>query len=153
MEECLMNSQLFQGFSAQQITEVTALCTALTLDDGELLIEESDVQDRDLYLLCHGSVEIISKNAQSTSNEAVISKEHNELFGEMAWLSGEKRTASVRAYGRVQAIRIEGGAFFDYLQDHPDVGFLFMRRLSLMISRRLTEASNLLKQILWSSML
>jgi len=30
----------------------------------------------------------------------VISKEGNELFGEMAWLSGKKRTASIRCHGR-----------------------------------------------------
>lgn len=151
MVEDLEQSELFRGLSALQLAEVAQFCTRLILEDGEILIRESDRIDRDLYLLVRGSVEIVSNDSQSTSGEVVISKEDNELFGEMAWLSGKKRTASVRCHGPVQAVRINGEALLPYLRANPDLGFLFMHRLAVLVADRLSETNNLLKQILWNS--
>jgi len=153
MVEDLELSVLFRGFSVLQLSEIEPFCTLLVLEDGELLIQESDLDDRDLYLLCRGGVEIVSNDSQSTSSEVVISKADNELYGEMAWLSGKKRTASVRCHGGVEAIRIDGDALLEYFRRYPDLGFLFMHRLAVLLSQRLSDASSLLKQVLWNSTL
>jgi len=153
MVEELESFTLFQGFTALQLAEISSFCTVLRLEDGEILIHESEGDDSDLYLLCSGSVEVVSNNTKMTSDEVVISKEENELFGEMAWLSGKKRTASIRCHGSVKAIRIDGDALFKYLQASPELGFVFMHRLALLVTQRLGDSSSLLKQILWNNLL
>ena len=90
MNETLESISLFQDLSAQQLEEVGQFCTSLSLSDGDMLIRESERNDPDLYLLCNGCVEIVSRSAPITSGEVVISKEDKDVFGEMAWRHAQR---------------------------------------------------------------
>ena len=153
MNETLESISLFQDLSAQQLEEVGQFCTSLSLSDGDMLIRESERNDPDLYLLCNGCVEIVSRSAPITSGEVVISKEDKDVFGEMAWLTNAPRTASVRCHGAVQAIRVDGHALTEYLNTHTELGYVIMRRIALTLSHRMRGTDALLKQILWNTTL
>ena len=73
-----------------------------------------------------------------------------EIFGEIGWLLRGKRTATVRCIGDVEAIRINGDMFMQFLEQRPDVGFQVMRNITLLITKRLSQTNSLLKQILWN---
>jgi len=153
MIEDLEKVSLLRELSPQQLDEVSRFCTMLSLADGEMLIKESDKSGSDMYLLCKGRVEIVSSGSTITSGEVVISKEDKDVFGEMAWLTNAPRTASVRCHGNVQAIRIDGVALSEYLNGHPDIGYVIMRQIALTLSQRMQGTDALLKQILWNTML
>lgn len=153
MIEELEKVSLLRDLSPQQLEEVSRYCTLMSLGDGEMLIRESDKNGNDLYLLCQGSVEIVSNGNAITSGEVVISNQDKDVFGEMGWLTNAPRTASVRCHGGVQAVRVDGRAFGDYLSSHPEVGYLVMRHIALTLSRRMQGTDALLKQILWNTTL
>ena len=153
MTNNLEKVSLLHGLSRQQLTEVSLLCSELSLHDGDMLIQEADAANTDLYLLIQGSVEIVSNNSKITSSEVVISKEDIDVFGEIAWLTGSRRTASVRCHGNVLAIQIDGQKLHQYLNTHPEAGFIVMREIALIQSRRMQNTDSLLKQILWNSLL
>lgn len=153
MIDDLEKSSLFHDLSAEHLTDVSRFCAALSLSDGEMLIEESDENNKDLYLLCSGAVEIVSNSTLLTSNEVVISKEDMDVFGEIAWLTNRKRTASVRCHGSVRAIRVDGQALSDYLNNNSEPGYAVMRRIALTLSSRMVSTDSLLKQILWNTAL
>lgn len=142
---------LFQDVTVQQLGDIVGFCTRLALNDGDILIHEHEKQQFDLYVLCKGSVEVVSNNSPFVSGECVLSREHKDLFGEISWLSGHKRTATVRCHGEVEAVRIDGEALWQYLTDHPDVGFVVMRSVAKMMADRMAQTDGLLKQILWST--
>jgi len=151
--EELEKVSLFNELSYLQLEAISQFCQLLSLSDGDMLIRESDRNVSDLYLLCAGSVEIVSSATAIISGEVVISKQDKDLFGEMGWLTNAPRTASVRCHGSVQAIRVEGQALTKYLNNHPDVGFIIMRHIALTLSQRLQGTDALLKQILWNTTL
>jgi CRP-like cAMP-binding protein len=153
MKEDLEGISLFQDLSTQQLQEVAQFCTTLSLSDGDMLIHESERTDNDLYLLCSGSVEIVSASSRVTSGEVVISRQDKDVFGEVGWLTGSPRTASVRCRGQVQAIRVDGRALAKYLANHRDLGYLLMRHIALTLARRMQGTDTLLKQILWNTTL
>ena len=153
MIEALEKVSLFSELSAAQLAEVSRFCALLSLSDGDMLIKESDKDDIDLYLLCQGSVEIVSRSSPITSGEVVISKQDKDVFGEMGWLTNAPRTASVRCHGNVQAIRVDGRALNEYLNGHPEVGYIIMRYIALTLAQRMQGTDALLKQILWNSTL
>jgi len=153
MIEELEKVSLFKELSYLQLEAISQFCQLLNMTDGEMLIRESDKNVSDLYLLCAGSVEIVSSATAITSGEVVISKQDKDLFGEMGWLTAAPRTASVRCHGNVQAIRVDGQALSKYLHSHPDVGFIIMRHIALTLSQRLQGTDALLKQILWNTTL
>lgn len=144
---------LFHGLSVQQLEDVSQFCTLLYLADGDTLIEESASGAVDLYLLCKGSVEIVSNATSQTSDEVVISKQENDVFGEMAWLTRSPRTVSVRCCGAVQAICVDGEALRKYLDKHTEVGYIVMREIALTLARRMNDADSLLKLMLWNKTL
>lgn len=96
-------------------------------------------------------MEITTSSTGVTSNEAIISLHDKELFGEISWITGRKRTASVSCLGEAETIRIDGIEFMDYLQSHPKVGFIVMRNVATLVASSLGNTDQLLKQILWNS--
>ena len=153
MIEELEKVSLCQNLSPDQLDAVSRFCTPLFLSDGDMLIRESDQEDNDLYLLCTGSVEIVSNSSRITSGEVVISTEDKDVFGEMSWLTSAPRTASVRCHGNVQAIRVDGPALTNYLNSNSDVGYIIMQYVAMKLASRLQGTDSLLKQILWNTML
>ena len=147
----LEQTNFFRDLSLEQIEEIAPFCELLQLSDGEIMIQEGDKGGNDLFHLLSGSVEIVSNDTSILSNEVVLSKEEKELFGEISWLTNCKRTASVRCRGPVEAIRIEGKALMEFLEKNPDIGFLIMRRVALIMSERIEETDDLMKQILWNT--
>jgi CRP-like cAMP-binding protein len=143
--------QLFKDVSGEALKEINAFCTRLELEDGDAFISENDLHSRDLFLLCNGRVEIVTSSAGITSSESIISEQDKELFGEISWISGSKRTATVRCIGDVVAIRINGDQFMAYLQSHPETGFIVMRAIAGLVADSLSATNQLLKQILWNT--
>lgn len=153
MIEGLEGVSLFKELSIGQLEEVSQFCTLLNLSDGDMLIKESDRNAADLYLLCNGSVEIVSSGTQVTSGEVVISKEDKDVFGEMSWLTNAPRTASVRCHGAVQAVRVDGTALSEYLNSHAELGYVMMKQVAQTLAQRMQGTDALLKQILWNTTL
>jgi CRP/FNR family cyclic AMP-dependent transcriptional regulator len=144
--------QLFKELSGQALQEIDVFCTRLELEDGDTLISENDTRSRDLFILCSGRVEITTNSAGITSSESIIISQHDkELFGEIGWISGRKRTATVRCVGEVEAIHIDGEQFMTYLQSHPETGFIVMCAIARHVADSLSQTDQLLKQILWNT--
>ena len=142
---------LFSELNEQAIREIDRFCTRMELEDGYELISENDKQSNDLFILCSGRVEIVTRSSDATSSESILSQHDKELFGEISWITGRKRTATVRCVGEVEAIFIDGKKFMVYLQDHPDTGFLVMRAIACLVADSLNHTDQLLKQILWNT--
>ena len=146
----LERTNFFHDLSVDQLEEISPFCTLLQLNDGDILIKEGDQENRDIYHLWSGAVEIVSNDTSIISNEVVLSSEDNELIGEISWLTNGKRTATVRCKGDVEAVRIDGQALMEFLGKNTDIGFLIMRRIALIISGRMERTDSLMKQILWN---
>lgn len=151
MIEELEQVKLFKELSGQALQDIAAFCSRLELEDGDTFISENDPRSRDLYILCNGRVEIVTSSTGITSSESIISQQDKELFGEISWISGRKRTATVRCVGEAEAIRIDGEQFMAYLQSHTDTGFIVMRAVALLVADSLSQTDQLLKQILWNT--
>ena len=150
MIEALGNSSICENLDDFALDEIAKFCTRLELVAGDLLITENDGTGFDLFILCTGNVEIVSNKGDVSSGEVALSEKDTDLFGEIGWLQQKPRTATVRCLGDVDAIRINGDVFMQYLEQHPQVGFQVMRNIALLITKRLSRTDSLLKQILWN---
>lgn len=148
-----LHTYLFKDIEYASLQEIVKFSKRLTLHDGEVLIHENEMENFDVFVLCTGSVEIISSSSRTVSGDVVISKADMEVFGEISWITRRKRTATVRCRGDVEAVKIDGKIFMTYLEEHPEVGFDVMRHISRVLAERLVATDTLLKQILWNSTL
>ncbi len=142
---------LFKELDGQALEDISEFSTKLNLLDGEIVISENELQPFDLYVLCNGHVEVVSNSSDITSGEVTLSQQDKEIFGEISWLVGRKRTATIRSVGEVEIIRIDGQKLTNYLRTHPETGFIIMRAIANLLAESLSQTDQLLKQILWNS--
>lgn len=107
-------SPLFAGFAAQSLDALTASAEVVTLPAGRTLFRQGDVSD-DLYLLVRGAAYVL---AEQPDGEPKILDEvgGGALLGEIAMLSGEPRSASVRTASAATLVRIRRDALFPLLE-------------------------------------
>jgi len=151
ISDYLQNTAIFMDLTSRELDGLTLFCSRHEYYDGEVLIEENSDDNSDIFILIDGTVEVVSSETEASGNEAVVPKHDKDLFGEIGWLTGRKRTATVRCSGPVEIIRIDGAALKNYVEVNSRVGYCIMRRIAIMLSHNLAETSNLLKQILWNN--
>lgn len=114
----------------------------ITHEAGDLIFREG-TKAASCYVITQGKVRILKKTSKGENIPLGLVKP-GEFLGEMAMLSGERRSASAIAATRVKAIVIEHAEFVALLREqHP-----FASRLSLQISTLLaTRCHRLLRLI------
>ena len=123
--------------------------TAITVDDvmeampasrlvsyapTEIIFREGSLA-KDCYLILKGKVEV-QKKIQDGGELALATVTAGEFLGEMAMISGERRSASAMASTRVEAVVIRKVAFEALLKvKHPFVARLSLQFSALLASR------------------
>lgn len=105
---------LFAGCTGEEIAEVAAIADEIDLPVGRVLTTE--------HAVGREFVVIVSGSATVRQGESVVARlEAGDFFGEIALLTGRRRTATVVAESAVRALVIEGNAFLRLLEDAPAI--------------------------------
>lgn len=119
--------------------------------DGEYLFRKNDPADC-VYLIMSGNAEVVSDSASSEDESQVaLVRTEGELIGEMAVLSRQERTASIRAKGVLSVLCLEGEMFVQLLASNPDVALDVMRQLSDKLAQAHEANTQLQQQLLLST--
>ena len=105
---------------------------SLTFEDEETLFHAGDPADC-AYVIMEGEVEVLAETDAGVVVAARLGV--NELFGEMAVLTNEPRSATLRARGRLVAMRITDEMFIKLLAENPEVSLDVMRQLSRKLAK------------------
>ena len=84
------HAAFFRNFTKEQIKEMLTAVSILKFTKGEVIVAEGDIDDT-FYIILDGSVKIKKNDKDIASIVA------GECFGEMAYISGQARTATVLA--------------------------------------------------------
>lgn len=97
--------------------------------DGETVFEEGDTSN-DLYFIVAGSFDVFS------NGHPVASLQPDDLFlGEMSFLLGNRRSATVCSVGESRLLRISKEAFVEGIQRQPHYGIFLARLLAQRLTR------------------
>jgi len=122
LDNLLSSSTLFQAFSAKDREEIRGLFTEETAGEGDLIIQEG-AQGDSFYIIKRGEVEIFSSGPQGEAMSLGRLKE-GDFFGEIALLTGEPRTAAVKAVGAVELVRLGRKDFERMIAQHPEAQWI-----------------------------
>jgi len=119
---------LFAGLTLDQRSTVAEACAELTVDAGTSLVREGDFG--------HGAFAIVSGTADVVHDDAVLrSLGPGDMFGEIAVLSGGRRTASVVATTDMTLISVLNRDLWRIERDCPEIA----DALRVTIAERLGE--------------
>src|SRR6266481_4192637 len=135
----LRSEALFECLSDEQIQSLVQQSQVSHFGRGERVIREGAEGDS-MFVLLRGAAEVsISKNGTSIP---VATLKAPDCFGEMSLLTGERRTATVRAETDCQVMEIGKPVMAELLRASPDC----LERLSELLAKRKMETEGLLKE-------
>jgi CRP-like cAMP-binding protein len=141
MVEVLKGTDLFGGLDEKMLTEIARFAEPIRLGDGGLLIAEGTPRTPDLYVVIEGSFDVITRHPKQPDETMTLGNLGYEVVGEIAWLTGAGRSATVRCRGDLTAVRFEGPDLMAYLENNREAGFEIMRRLMRALAAKLIDAN------------
>ena len=96
-------------------------------NDGEVIIRQGDAGDF-MYEILDGQVEVFQKREREEVRLAILGK--GEFFGEMAIFEREKRSATVRAHGRVRVLTVDKKILLRRISEDPSLALRILERMS-----------------------
>ncbi len=125
----LRGEPLFQCLSDGQIDNLVKQSELNHFGRGECVIEEGAEGDS-MFILLRGAAEVsVSKNG---STIPVATLRSGDCFGEMSLLTGEKRSATVRADGDCYVMEISKDTMAEVIRDSPEC----LKQLSELLAKR-----------------
>lgn len=141
----LKKAFMFEGLPDDVLEALAQKVTHQKLEKDDVLFRRGDVGDA-LYIIDEGRVKIVRENEQG--GELILNHcGPGEAIGEMSLFDQEPRSASIVAVTDSQVLELKRDAFFELLDQRPDVALILIRS----ISSRLRFASTYIeKAIEWS---
>ena len=145
--ELLRKVPMFSKLDAAKLKLLAFTSQLLRFEDREILFFVDDPADC-AYVIMDGEVDVVADTEQGEIVATTLGR--NDLCGEMAVLSKSGRSATIRARGHVEALRISDDAFIRLLTENPSVAMDVMKQLSDKIAksfRQYEELSNELQRV------
>ncbi|APB35181.1 cAMP-binding protein [Gloeomargarita lithophora Alchichica-D10] len=120
-----------EGLSAEDSSIVLQTGTCATYQAGEPLIQANDL-GQDLYVIQTGLVEV---RAPQGNTIALLGP--GRIVGEVAFITGARRTADVIALSPTQVVILGRSAMEQLVQYHPPVAAKVLLNLSRLVAERL----------------
>lgn len=136
LDNLLASSPLFQAFPPKDREQMRGRFTEEAFSRGDLIIKEGGPGDS-FYIIQKGEVEVFTYDPQGELLPLGRLKE-GDFFGEIALLTGETRTASVKALGAVSLVRLAKADFEQVMSRHPEAQLLLEKASHLRRQNKLT---------------
>jgi len=130
----LKSTDLFSGMPDPILEEIASVIKPVDFEAGQVVMQKGDLADC-LYLIREGSFHVISQN-QNGENVLLNTIACGKSAGEIALLTGEKRTATVIAGEAAQTYQLSKPDFDQFKNQNPQV----FDQVTKAIVKRLQQA-------------
>jgi CRP-like cAMP-binding protein len=136
--EAIRKFTIFKAFSAENLSAILPRLISKTFPANTTIIYRGD-PGYSMFMILSGSAAATLINEDGVEYTLSIMHE-GDLFGEIALLTGEPRTANVKAVTDVQVIEINQDLFQELRNRYPELNSAFFRLLATRIGSKDTHA-------------
>ena len=119
IEAAIEHAALFSRLLHEQRRRLADACGERRYAPGEMIVKEGD-RGSSMFLIESGSVAVSIRGALGENRELTV-LEAGAAFGEISLLTGEPRTATVRAVAGTTLVEIEKDSLAPILREHPQL--------------------------------
>jgi CRP/FNR family transcriptional regulator, cyclic AMP receptor protein len=113
-EELIRRVPLFARCSRHEVKQIAQIADEIDLKEGTEMTREGSA-GREFFVLLEGSADV------QRGDEKINALGPGDFFGEIALISEEPRTATVRASSPVRALVVTARSFRRLLDDSPEI--------------------------------
>jgi len=136
----LDQSSLLRALSAEVMLKLAHSLTWIALQPGETLIWQGE-PGSDMYILTVGALEVLAERGSESTRLARVTP--GEVVGELAFLTREPRTATVRAIEPSECLALKASDFMLIGLREPSVLMQMARTLARRLARQGDTATSL----------
>lgn len=140
VQKVLSNSELFSGLSTGSLSRVVGRLKPVTFARNVVICREGDDGDS-MFIIVSGLVTVSSD--MGWGQRELARKGPGEVFGEMALISNDVRSATVRAIENTNCLELDRSGFDELLDGDPAlaqrIAKIMTRRFSTLVHRTSTE--------------
>jgi NTE family protein/lysophospholipid hydrolase len=130
----LASTELFQTLDESILDEITTQVEVIRVPGGDSLFKQGDAGDS-LYIVINGRLRVIVRR-EDNQEDIVAELGREEMVGEMALLTGENRSATVRALRDTTLIRLSNEGCNYIAERHPFIVLQMARTLARRLATR-----------------
>lgn len=135
--DVLMEIPMFRKVDRKRLKLIAFMGQSLTFHTGERVFEQGDDGDA-AYVLLKGKVEVLVEVDGKENPVAELGA--RQIFGELAVLCDQPRSAAIAAKTDVTLLRLDRKMFRDLLHEFPDISLEIVK----LLAHRLEATSRLL---------
>lgn len=132
--QLLKNIYLFKDMANSDLDQLSHIARTETYMPGDEVFAEGD-KAASLFIIKYGSVRI--RRAGKDDGIDVAQLGTGGHFGEMSFVDGEARSATVVALEKSEIIKLDFDLLKAHFEKHPNIAVKFYRNLSLFLCGRL----------------
>lgn len=130
--------KIFKELPEEQLTALIPHLSEKSFQPGNTILYRGD-PGTSLFMLAEGTIAVTLINAEGIEY-TIATMETGDIFGEMSLMTGEPRSANVKALTSARLFELHQKAFFELLASYPDLN---EKLLQLFVQRK---AANAMKQ-------
>jgi len=144
IQEILEGIGLFQGLSREEVECVTQVCQERNYQQGELIFSEGSLGN-ELCIVKSGKVAIQIVGRGYSPATIIHIVEPNQIFGELALIDQERRSASAKAISDCEILVLPREDLYRVFDLNPHIGQLVMHNIATVVASRLRKTNLLLQ--------
>jgi anti-anti-sigma factor len=137
---------IFSGLSADELEAVKRMLSRRVYAKGEIVFREGD-PGQQLYVIAKGDASVRIRPLGATRDIRLVTFSAGTVFGEVALLDTEVRSASVEADEELVCYVLEHEVFQQLAVSHPGIAVTLLRNLGRELSNRLRRANRVIYQL------
>lgn len=132
----LLDIPLFSGLDRMHLAKLVPALEEINYEAGQVIFQQGEFGDS-LYIVVHGTAIVFINEGDEIRELARLGE--RECFGEMSLLTGDPRSAGVRAAGDLTVLKLSKERFDELLLEHNSLAVQFAgilaRRLAIVQSK------------------
>jgi len=147
--EAVRNASIFETLEADEIENMLKVVREKSFSQGDVVMQEGEEGDT-LYILVEGEVGVSKSLTMKFGDddfrqeEKVLTRlraEDRVIFGEMALIGRDNRSATVLARSDCVLAEIRRDDFLGLVEGHPEIGVKILLKVAELLVTRLKQAS------------
>jgi CRP-like cAMP-binding protein len=134
--------KFFRDFSESDIMDFIKFTKQCFFNSGDYIFHQNDSSD-EFYIIYSGSVEIFATDINQEKIK-FITLDSGNIIGEIGFLDGKARTASVKAVADTHALKLSYNSFIRIEEDFPELAMLIHKELGRILAERLRMCDKIL---------
>lgn len=138
----LSDTYLLRGATIGDIDAVQSISEVLEFEGGEPIMAERD-KAQDIMIVTEGRVRV-----ETREGDQIDELRQGDMIGEISFLDGQSRTATVSAIGRAKVLQIPAERLRELMKKSPSLEVVILRNVALALCKRLRGSSQQVESLL-----